>query len=68
MANRDYTPRFTIDLMSKDMRLANEVLPPGRLGQAAAQILEAAEAAGLGADDLGAVMEIVLQNQRITEI
>ena len=64
MANRDYTPRFTVDLMSKDSRLANELLPPGRLGLAAAEILEAARAAGLGADDLGAVMEIVVENQR----
>jgi 3-hydroxyisobutyrate dehydrogenase-like beta-hydroxyacid dehydrogenase len=63
MANRDYTPRFTVDLMSKDMRLANELLPPGRLGLVAAGILEAARAAGLGADDLGAVMEIVVKNQ-----
>jgi 3-hydroxyisobutyrate dehydrogenase-like beta-hydroxyacid dehydrogenase len=64
MANRDYMPRFTVDLMSKDMRLANELLPPGRLGLAAAEILEAARAAGLGADDLGAVMEIVVKNRR----
>jgi len=64
MANRDYTPRFTVDLMSKDSRLANELLSPGRLGLAAAEILEAARAAGLGADDLGAVMEIVVTNQR----
>ena len=64
MANRDYTPRFTVDLMSKDSRLANELLPPGRLGLAAAEILEAARAAGLGADDLGAVMEMVVKNQR----
>jgi 3-hydroxyisobutyrate dehydrogenase-like beta-hydroxyacid dehydrogenase len=64
MANRDYTPRFTVDLMSKDMRLANELLPPGRLGLAAAEILEAARAAGFGADDLGAVMEIVVKNRR----
>jgi 3-hydroxyisobutyrate dehydrogenase-like beta-hydroxyacid dehydrogenase len=63
MANRDYTPRFTVDLMSKDMRLAGELLPPGRLGLVASEILEAARAAGLGADDLGAVMEIVVQNQ-----
>ena len=63
MANRDYTPRFTVDLMSKDMRLAGELLPPGRLGMVAAEILEGARAAGLGADDLGAVMEIVVQNQ-----
>lgn len=64
MANRDYTPRFTVDLMSKDMRLASELLPAGRLGLAAAEILEAARLAGLGAADLGAVMEIVAGNQR----
>jgi 3-hydroxyisobutyrate dehydrogenase-like beta-hydroxyacid dehydrogenase len=64
MANRDYTPRFTVDLMWKDMRLANELLPPGHLGMAAAEILEAARAAGLGAADLGAMMEIVVKNQR----
>jgi 3-hydroxyisobutyrate dehydrogenase-like beta-hydroxyacid dehydrogenase len=64
MANRDYTPRFTVDLMSKDLRLASELLPAGRLGLAAAEILEAARLAGLGAADLGAVMEIVAGNQR----
>ena len=64
MANRDYAPRFTIDLMSKDMRLANELLPPGRVGLAATEVLDAARAAGLGADDVGAVMEIVGKNQR----
>lgn len=64
MANRDYTPRFTVDLMSKDVRLANELLPPGRLGRVAAEILEAAKVAGLGPDDLGAVMEIVVKDQR----
>jgi len=64
MANRDYTPRFTVDLMSKDMRLASELLPPGRLGVVAAEILEAARTAGLGADDLGAVMEIVSRSAR----
>lgn len=64
MANRDYTPRFTVDLMSKDMRLASELMPPGRLGMVAAEILEAARSAGLGADDLGAVMEIVSRSAR----
>jgi 2-hydroxy-3-oxopropionate reductase len=63
MANRDYTPRFTVDLMSKDMRLAGELLAPGRLGMVAAEILEAARASGLGAADLGAVMEIVVKNR-----
>ncbi len=63
MANRDYTPRFTVDLMSKDLRLARELLPPGRLGLVAAEILDAARAAGLGAEDLGAVMEIVVKNR-----
>jgi hypothetical protein len=46
------------------MRLASELLPAGRLGLAAAEILEAARLAGLGAADLGAVMEIVAGNQR----
>lgn len=64
MANRDYAPKFTVDLMSKDLRLASELLPPGRLALAATEILEAARAAGLGADDLGAVIEIVAGNQR----
>jgi 2-hydroxy-3-oxopropionate reductase len=64
MANRDYTPRFTVDLMSKDLRLASELLPPGRLGVVAVEVLEAARSAGLGADDLGAVMEIVIKTER----
>ena len=65
MANRDYTPRFTVDLMSKDMRLAGELLAPGRLGRVASEILEAARVAGLGADDLGAVMEIVVEDRNL---
>ena len=64
MANRDYTPRFTVDLMSKDLRLASELLPPGRLGMVAVEVVEAARAAGLGPDDLGAVMEIVVKTNR----
>ncbi|HSL24906.1 MAG TPA: NAD(P)-dependent oxidoreductase [Acidimicrobiia bacterium] len=59
MAERDFTPRFTIDLMAKDLRLAAERRPPGRLGAVATAILGEAWSAGHGAEDVGAVIEMV---------
>ena len=59
LAARDFTPLFTVGLMSKDLRLADERRPAGRVtGEAAAVMLEA-DAAGLGPHDIAAIMEII---------
>lgn len=59
MANRDYSPLFTVELMSKDLRLAAERRPAGTVTEDAAAIMLAAEAAGHGPEDIAAVMEIL---------
>jgi 3-hydroxyisobutyrate dehydrogenase-like beta-hydroxyacid dehydrogenase len=59
MARRDYSPLFTVGLMSKDLRLAAERRPAGPVTAQAASIMWAAEAAGLGPSDIGSVMEII---------
>ncbi len=53
---RDFTPKFSIDLMRKDLRLAAEVLPAVELASLTRQILEQAAAAGHGADDVAALI------------
>ncbi len=67
MADRDFSPLFTIDLMHKDLGLAEEQLPAGRLAAVAAQIVREAREAGLGAADLGAVLEVVAEERRNDE-
>ncbi len=59
MAARDYRPLFTVGLMSKDLRLAAERGPAGSVTGRAVEIMLAAEAAGLGASDIAAIMEIL---------
>lgn len=59
LADRDYRPQFTVDLMAKDLRLADEDLASTPLATAAREIVEAASGAGLGDADLAAIMEIV---------
>lgn len=59
MAERDYSPLFTVGLMSKDLRLAAERRPAGNMTGRAADIMLAAEQAGLGSEDIAAVMEII---------
>jgi len=56
LANRDFTPLFTVDLMRKDLRLAGEVLPGFRLATLAREILEEAGERGHGADDVAALI------------
>jgi 3-hydroxyisobutyrate dehydrogenase-like beta-hydroxyacid dehydrogenase len=58
MAERDYTPLFTVALMGKDLRLADERRPPGRVTAAGAEMMRAALDAGLGDSDIAAIMEI----------
>jgi len=62
MARRDYSPLFTIDLMAKDLGLAEEQRPAGRLASVAAAVVREAREAGLGAADLGAVIEVVVRS------
>ncbi len=59
MAARDFSPMFTVDLMRKDLRLAAESLPTARLAGVARQILEDTSDAGLGSEDLGALITAV---------
>lgn len=59
MANRDYRPLFTVDLMSKDLRLAAERRRGGAVTERAVDVMAAAQRAGLGASDIAAVMEII---------
>ena len=61
MAARDFAPMFTVDLMRKDLRLADEALPAARLAGAARQILEETAAASRGGEDLGALITAVEQ-------
>lgn len=56
LADRDFTPLFTVDLMRKDLRLAAEVLPRFRLATLAAEILEEAAERGFGAEDVAALI------------
>ena len=61
LANRDFTPLFTVDLMRKDLRLAADELAPVPLAAAAHEIVEATSALGMGDDDLAALITIVEQ-------
>ncbi len=56
LADRDFTPLFTVDLMRKDLRLAAEVLPGFRLATLAREILEEAAQSGHGEDDVAALI------------
>jgi 2-hydroxy-3-oxopropionate reductase len=59
MAKRDFSPQFTVDLMGKDLGLAEQQRPAGRLARVAVAIVREAQEAGLGEQDLGAVIEVV---------
>jgi 3-hydroxyisobutyrate dehydrogenase-like beta-hydroxyacid dehydrogenase len=61
MAARDYSPLFTVELMSKDLRLAAERRPAGQVTEEAVAVMLAAEAAGHGPADIAAVMEILVR-------
>jgi 3-hydroxyisobutyrate dehydrogenase-like beta-hydroxyacid dehydrogenase len=61
MANRDFSPMFTVDLMRKDLRLAADELAPVPLAAAAHEIVEATSDLGMGDDDLGALITVVEQ-------
>lgn len=59
MANRDYSPLFTVDLMSKDLGLADERRPAGDVTGRAAEIMRKAQASGHGPEDIAAIMTII---------
>jgi 3-hydroxyisobutyrate dehydrogenase-like beta-hydroxyacid dehydrogenase len=61
LAERDFSPMFTVDLMRKDLRLAADELPPMPLATAAHEIVEATSDLGMGDDDLAALITIVEQ-------
>ena len=61
MIDRDYTPQFTVDLMSKDLRLAAEALPPARLAVMAREIFDRLGHDGHGTEDPAAIMRILEQ-------
>jgi 3-hydroxyisobutyrate dehydrogenase-like beta-hydroxyacid dehydrogenase len=59
MAGRDHIPLFTVDLMAKDLGLADARRPAGPVGSAAASILRKARDEGWGRSDIGAVIEVL---------
>ncbi|HWL50257.1 MAG TPA: NAD(P)-dependent oxidoreductase, partial [Acidimicrobiia bacterium] len=59
MAARDHDPLFTVDLMAKDLGLADARRPAGPVGSAAASALRKAQADGWGSSDVGAVIEVL---------
>jgi 3-hydroxyisobutyrate dehydrogenase-like beta-hydroxyacid dehydrogenase len=61
LADRDFSPMFTVDLMRKDLRLAADELAPVALAGAAHEIVEATSDLGMGDDDLAALITVVEQ-------
>lgn len=59
MAARDHSPLFTVDLMAKDLGLADARRSAGPVGSAAASILRVARDQGWGSSDIGAVIEVL---------
>lgn len=65
MAERDHRPLFTVDLMAKDLRLADEALAATPLSAAVRALVEATANAGFGEADLGAIIEVI--EERFTD-
>ena len=59
IADRDHNPLFTVDLMAKDLGLADARRPAGSVGSAAASVLRKARDEGWGSSDIGAVIEVL---------
>lgn len=59
MAERDHTPLFTVDLMSKDLKLARERRHPLPVGAASGDVMALAQFQGYGALDISAVIEVL---------
>ncbi|MGH8951164.1 MAG: NAD(P)-dependent oxidoreductase [Acidimicrobiia bacterium] len=58
MAARDHAPLFTVDLMAKDLGLADNRRVAGPVGETAAAILRRAQSQGWGPSDISAVIEV----------
>lgn len=59
MSHRDHSPLFTVDLMSKDLGLADARRPAGPVTATAVQAMTLAKTEGHGATDIGSVIEIL---------
>jgi 2-hydroxy-3-oxopropionate reductase len=59
MALRDHTPLFTVDLMAKDLGLAELRRSAGAVGATAAAALLRAQEQGWGPSDISAVIEVL---------
>jgi 3-hydroxyisobutyrate dehydrogenase-like beta-hydroxyacid dehydrogenase len=59
MSERDHSPLFTVDLMAKDLGLADERGSAGSVTGAAAAILRRARDEGWGPSDISAVIEVL---------
>ncbi len=59
LAERNYEPQFTVDLMAKDLRLAAADLAEPPLAAAARRLVETTSKSGHGDDDLVAVIETI---------
>jgi 3-hydroxyisobutyrate dehydrogenase-like beta-hydroxyacid dehydrogenase len=63
MSERDHSPLFTVDLMAKDLGLADERAPAGWVTGAAAAVLRRAQEHGWGPSDISAVIEVLSDPQ-----
>jgi 3-hydroxyisobutyrate dehydrogenase-like beta-hydroxyacid dehydrogenase len=63
MSRRDHTPLFTVDLMAKDLGLADVRRPPGLVTGAAAGVMAEAKERGWGPSDISAVIEVLNRSQ-----
>lgn len=59
MSMRDHRPLFTVDLMAKDLGLADERRPAGAVTEAGAATLRRAREQGWGASDISSVIEVL---------
>ncbi len=59
MAARDHSPLFTVDLMAKDLGLADDRRAAGPVGETAAAILRRAQSQDWGRSDISAVIEVL---------
>jgi 3-hydroxyisobutyrate dehydrogenase-like beta-hydroxyacid dehydrogenase len=59
MSERDHSPLFTVDLMAKDLGLADERRPAGAVTEAGAVTLRRAREQGWGASDISSVIEVL---------
>jgi 2-hydroxy-3-oxopropionate reductase len=59
MSRRDHSPMFTVDLMSKDLGLAQARRPPGPVTATAVEAMRQAKIQGRGEADIGSVIEVL---------